>query len=173
MEENRRPRLRRDRVFQERNDLFANRDDWLLDRFRLPRPVLLDLCDALGPALQPQPSPTRPTSSSDHPWISGNRNIPEGTGRPVWDLPTYPLPDNASRVGWINCLDAPIYPIPIQAICDADYLMTNVVARWPWSTHDTFILRNSSVGRRLEAGAARDGWLLGMLSIIIIVLDWV
>ena len=114
--------------------------------------------------------PIRPTSSSDHPWISGNRNIPEGTGRPVWDLPTYPLPDNASRVGWINCLDAPIYPIPIQAICDADYLMTNVVARWPWSTHDTFILRNSSVGRRLEAGAARDGWLLGILSLIILVL---
>ena len=65
------------------------------------------------------------------------------------------------------------HSINVQAICDADYLMTNVVARWPGSTHDTFILRNSSVGRRLEAGAARDGWLLGMLSIIIIVLDWV
>ncbi|KAJ4940577.1 hypothetical protein JOQ06_026874 [Pogonophryne albipinna] len=35
------------------------------------------------------------------------------------------------------------------------------VARWPGSTHDAFIWRNSSVGRRLEAGAVRDGWLLG------------
>ncbi|XP_061074477.1 putative nuclease HARBI1 isoform X2 [Conger conger] len=40
-------------------------------------------------------------------------------------------------------------------------LLTNVVARWPGSTHDSFILRHSSVGRRLEAGAVPDGWLLG------------
>ncbi|KAL1256529.1 hypothetical protein QQF64_012074 [Cirrhinus molitorella] len=37
----------------------------------------------------------------------------------------------------------------------------NAVARWPGSTHDSFIVRNSSVGNRLEAGAGRDGWLLG------------
>ena len=35
------------------------------------------------------------------------------------------------------------------------------MARWPGSTHDSFILRNSGVGRRLEAGAVQDGWLLG------------
>lgn len=50
----------------------------------------------------------------------------------------------------------------VQIVCDADMLLTNVVARWPGSTHDSFILRHSSVGRRLEAGAVRDGWLLGM-----------
>uniref|UniRef100_A0A3P9JS12 DDE Tnp4 domain-containing protein n=1 Tax=Oryzias latipes TaxID=8090 RepID=A0A3P9JS12_ORYLA len=51
------------------------------------------------------------------------------------------------------------HSINVQIICDADMLLTNVVARWP--THDSFILRHSSVGRRLEAGAIRDGWLLG------------
>lgn len=53
------------------------------------------------------------------------------------------------------------HSINVQIICDADMLLTNVVARWPGSTHDSFILRHSSVGRRLEAGAIRDGWLLG------------
>ncbi|KAK0147934.1 putative nuclease HARBI1 [Merluccius polli] len=30
--------------------------------------------------------------------------------------------------------------------------LTNIVARWPWSTHDSFVLTNSSVGNRLEPG---------------------
>ncbi|XP_061592886.1 putative nuclease HARBI1 [Cololabis saira] len=38
---------------------------------------------------------------------------------------------------------------------------TNVVARWPGSTHDSFILANSLMGMRLQAGRVRDGWLLG------------
>ncbi len=54
-----------------------------------------------------------------------------------------------------------VHTINTQIICDADMLITNVVARWPGSTHDSFILTHSSVGARLEAGAARDGWLLG------------
>ncbi len=39
--------------------------------------------------------------------------------------------------------------------------ITNIVAHWPGSTHDSFILTHSSVGNRLQAGAGRDGWLLG------------
>ncbi|KAK0148466.1 putative nuclease HARBI1 [Merluccius polli] len=30
--------------------------------------------------------------------------------------------------------------------------LTNIVARWPGSTHDSFVLTNSSVGNRLEPG---------------------
>lgn len=55
------------------------------------------------------------------------------------------------------------HSINVQIICDANMLFTNVVARWPGSTHDSFIWRNSSVGRRLEAGAVRDGYLLGKI----------
>ena len=40
-------------------------------------------------------------------------------------------------------------------------LLTNVVAWWPGSTHDSFILRHSSVGHRLEAGTVCHGWILG------------
>lgn len=54
------------------------------------------------------------------------------------------------------------HSINVQIICDANLILLNVVARWPGSTHDSFILRESSVGRQLQAGAVQDGWLLGM-----------
>ncbi|KAI2662174.1 hypothetical protein H4Q32_000957 [Labeo rohita] len=53
------------------------------------------------------------------------------------------------------------HSINVQLICDARMAILNAVARWPGSTHDSFIVRNCSVGNRLEAGAGRDGWLLG------------
>ena len=42
-------------------------------------------------------------------------------------------------------------------------LFTNVVARWPGSTHDSHIFRTSAVGRQLEGGSHRleEGVLLG------------
>ncbi|RXN11623.1 nuclease HARBI1 [Labeo rohita] len=54
------------------------------------------------------------------------------------------------------------HSINVQLICDARMAILNAVARWPGSTHDSFIVRNCSVGNRLEAGAGRDGWLLGL-----------
>ena len=54
-----------------------------------------------------------------------------------------------------------VHTINVQVICDAHMNFTNIVARWPGATHDSFILTHSSVGNRLQAGAGRDGWLLG------------
>ncbi|KAJ8351672.1 hypothetical protein SKAU_G00231480 [Synaphobranchus kaupii] len=48
-----------------------------------------------------------------------------------------------------------------QIICDARMQLLNVCSKWPGSTHDSFILRHSRVGLRLEAGESGDGWLLG------------
>lgn len=53
------------------------------------------------------------------------------------------------------------HSINMQIICDADTILLNVVARWPGTTHNSFILRQSNVGRRLQTGAVQDGWLLG------------
>lgn len=53
------------------------------------------------------------------------------------------------------------HSINVQIICDAQMRLTNIVARWPGSTHDSFILMNSMVGNRLQAGTVRDVWLLG------------
>lgn len=55
------------------------------------------------------------------------------------------------------------HSINVQIICDAQMRLTNIVARWPGATHDSYILTNSMVGMRLQAGRVRDGWLLGKL----------
>ena len=49
----------------------------------------------------------------------------------------------------------------VQGIMNAELLFTNVVARWPGSTHDSFILLNSAVYTKFETGQYPDGWLLG------------
>ena len=45
-------RLRRERVFRDRADFFMESDEWLLSRFRLPRHLLMELCNALEPQLR-------------------------------------------------------------------------------------------------------------------------
>ena len=59
----------------------------------------------------------------------------------------------------VDCFFVHFHSLNVQVICDADMLLTNVVARWPGSTHDSFILRHSSVGRRLDAGAMVGFWV--------------
>lgn len=44
--------LRRERVFHDRRDLLNESDEWLMSRFRLPRHLLLELCNNLEPYLQ-------------------------------------------------------------------------------------------------------------------------
>uniref|UniRef100_A0AAR2LKZ6 Putative nuclease HARBI1 n=1 Tax=Pygocentrus nattereri TaxID=42514 RepID=A0AAR2LKZ6_PYGNA len=190
--------IRRQRIFRDHEDFFANDDDdWLMSRFRFPRAILLTLCAELGPDLE------RPTLR--------NRAIPVhlqvlttlgflATGcfqRELADRSGISQPSLSSMMSGvlsgiikltgryirfpytltIDCthvaIRAPsqneaafinrkqIHSINVQVICDATMTLTNVVARWPGSTHDSFILRNSSVGTRLENGAVRDGWLLG------------
>jgi len=43
-----------------------------------------------------------------------------------------------------------LFSINVQAICDHDLILTNVVARWPGSTHDSRIFENSNICARLE-----------------------
>ena len=48
----------------------------------------------------------------------------------------------------------------MQAICDANLVFRDVVARWPGSHHDSFILQSSSVYDRFENDEFGDCWLL-------------
>lgn len=50
------------------------------------------------------------------------------------------------------------HSINVQLMCDADYRITNVVARWPGSKHDQSIFQNSRVGQMME-----DGQINGLL----------
>ncbi len=52
------------------------------------------------------------------------------------------------------------HAINVQLICDSRYRITNVVARWPGSTHDARILANSLIGQHFDAGRL-TGILLG------------
>ncbi len=52
-----------------------------------------------------------------------------------------------------------------QIVCDASLKITNLVAKWPGSTHDSFILTNSALGQQFSESQISDGWLLGKLYI--------
>ena len=50
------------------------------------------------------------------------------------------------------------HAINVQGIMNAELVFTNVVARWPGSTHDSFILLNSAVYTNFEtANMQMDG----------------
>ena len=48
------------------------------------------------------------------------------------------------------------HAINVQGIMNAELLFTNIVARWPGSTHDSFILLNSAVYTNFETGQYPD-----------------
>ncbi|KAM3874408.1 putative nuclease HARBI1 [Diretmus argenteus] len=52
------------------------------------------------------------------------------------------------------------HSLNVQIACDATYKIINLVARWPGSTHDSRILRESALYREFEAGRG-NGLLLG------------
>ena len=54
-----------------------------------------------------------------------------------------------------------VHTINIQAVCDNDMRITNLVSKWPGSTHDSFIWCSSGLRRLFEDGQIKDGWLLG------------
>ena len=53
------------------------------------------------------------------------------------------------------------HSINIQAICNANLIFRYVVAKWPGSHHDSFILKASTVHNRFKSGEFGDCWLLG------------
>ncbi len=88
----------------------------------------------------------------------------------------YEISDIPNTIGAIDthvCIKAPStnvinyvnrkndHSINVQIVCDASCNILNVVARWPGGTHNSFILQNSYLGQRLQAGGVEEGWLLG------------
>ena len=53
------------------------------------------------------------------------------------------------------------HSINVQAICDANLVFMDVVAKWPGSNHDSFILLTSAIHDEFERGKFGDSWLLG------------
>lgn len=53
------------------------------------------------------------------------------------------------------------FSINVQTICDSNLLIRNIVARWPGSSHDSYIFDNSEIRMKFETGRIRDCHLLG------------
>ena len=54
------------------------------------------------------------------------------------------------------------HSINVQAICDSNLVFMDVVAKWPGSNHDSFILLTSAIHDHFERGKFGDNcWLLG------------
>jgi len=53
------------------------------------------------------------------------------------------------------------HSVNVMGVCDYYLKFLNVVARWPGSTHDSFVLTNSRLCEMLDTGEIGEGWLLG------------
>ncbi|KAG5286897.1 hypothetical protein AALO_G00020120 [Alosa alosa] len=53
------------------------------------------------------------------------------------------------------------HSINTQVVCDATLRVIDLVAMWPGSTHDSFMLMNSVTGIKFTEGEMPDGWLIG------------
>ncbi|XP_036327413.1 putative nuclease HARBI1 [Rhagoletis pomonella] len=53
-----------------------------------------------------------------------------------------------------------VFSINVQTMCDANLKITNIVARWPGSAHDSNILRNSRIYSRFENGEFGDSLIV-------------
>ena len=67
-------------------------------------------------------------------------------------------PNKENAMAFVNRKQ--FYCINVQAVCDSDAFITNIVARWPGSTHDSRIFENSKIADKLWDGAI-DGILVG------------
>uniref|UniRef100_M3XJB1 Putative nuclease HARBI1 n=1 Tax=Latimeria chalumnae TaxID=7897 RepID=M3XJB1_LATCH len=56
----------------------------------------------------------------------------------------------------------------MQVVCDAKCKITNVVAKYPGSCHDAYILQQSSLGNLFENHEEHEGWLIGKLMTLLL-----
>ena len=57
-------------------------------------------------------------------------------------------PDKENAMAFVN--RKRFYSINVQAVCDSDAFITNIVACWPGSTHDSRIFEKSNIADKLE-----------------------
>ena len=53
------------------------------------------------------------------------------------------------------------HALNIQGTCNSNMEFTDIVVKFPGSTHDAYIWRTSELCHKFETGMIRDGWLLG------------
>ncbi|CAC5388145.1 HARBI1 [Mytilus coruscus] len=156
--------FRRERVFRDRpNPLELYNDEDMIKRYRFPRATVLELIDRVSPMIE---TPTRrsmsiSTRDADLTAVKeGFIGLPfpnvigaiDGTLIPIQGLSGDDEPNFVCRKGY--------HAINVQAVVDHKLRFTNVVVRWPGSTHDAFILQQSALYRHMDTNL-NAGWLLG------------
>ena len=206
------------RMYRPRPDPLAFPDDILIERYRFPRAVILELCDLLADDLQRATgkSAALPVylqvlsalkfyatgvtlsvgseihcigKSSIHRCMDSVTNALVARHDQFITFPTtidslvekaekfYQIDGFPNVVGCIDGTQVPIlrprideelfvcrkmfHSINVQIVCDADLVITNIVAKWPGSTHDSFILHTSGINDSFESGEIGFGLLLG------------
>jgi len=72
------------------------------------------------------------------------------------------IPIKAPSVNEEACVDRKgTHSVNVEAVCDADMRLLDVVAKWPGSSHDSFIWRSSDLRDVFSHGLVQGGWLLG------------
>jgi hypothetical protein len=214
-----RRQLRRERVFRDRNNPLDYLDDVdIIDKFRLPRFLILHLCEelrvhlehptgrshAIPPSLQVMVA-LRFYASGNFQTVNGDlHGISKASVSRIVNTVTsalvivsanyvrFPRDDrsiNNTMLGFsrlsnlpnvIGAIDGTHIPIKapkddehlfvnrknfhsinVMAVCDASLKFTNLVARWPGSSHDAFVWTNSTLCDLFENGDINRGWLLG------------
>ena len=60
-------------------------------------------------------------------------------------------PDRANAMAYVNRKQ--YYSINVQAVCDSEAMISNIVARWPGSTHDCRVFENSLIAEKFRNGS--------------------
>lgn len=60
------------------------------------------------------------------------------------------------------------HAINAQVIAGPDHSFFDIVAKWPGSTHDSFVYSNCGAKQRIDTGELGDGWFLGKLTLTFI-----
>lgn len=63
------------------------------------------------------------------------------------------------------------HSINTQVITGPDLTILDIVAKWPGSTHDSFIYNHCGAKGRIEGGEFGDGWLLGKLATLVLIIN--
>ncbi|KAL2080719.1 hypothetical protein ACEWY4_024512 [Coilia grayii] len=138
IELNRRRRRRSDVVYvhayirQNFNPMEVLSDEAVVRKYRLTRPQIRELLQLVHPHL------VRPT----------RRNFALTPAVPSENEPIY-----LCRKGFPA--------LNVQVVCDHRGVFTDIVARWPGSTHDAYVWANSALCQVAEGGGFGGCWLLG------------
>ncbi|KAK0154134.1 putative nuclease HARBI1 [Merluccius polli] len=152
--------LRREHAFRPCTDFLADSDDCLLRRYQLPRYILVDLCQQLAPTLERETKRKSAIPIEVQLLTTLTQTLHYAQGaidctHIALRSPSHNEFNHVNRKGFRS--------VKVQLICNAQLELLNVVVRWPGTTHDSFVLHNSSMGLRLQGGAVEDGWLIAKL----------